>query len=158
MCRKATAGNIYTLPSWCISDAKCISHRSGTYTFALKSTKQLETKITVVIVYYAKLLLTCEGTITLRELSCRKSDAAWAAVVKCCANVQVSADSTVTDKKLIRDGHRQEEAMYCLLLFCPNNRKIIGQMVLIWSQTIKSRLWNRGNNCFTTTSYTNSVK
>ena len=44
--------------------------------FALKSNKQLETKITVVIVYDAKLLLTCKGTITLRELSRRKSDAA----------------------------------------------------------------------------------
>jgi len=38
-------------------------------------------------------------------------------------------------------------------LFCPNNRWIIAQIVLIWSETIKSRFWNRGrpNNCFTTT-------
>jgi len=41
-------------------------------------------------------------------------------------------------------------------LFCPNNRWIIEQIVLIWSLTIKSRFWNRGrpNNCFATTSYT----
>jgi len=28
--------------------------------------------------------------------------------------------------------------------------------MVVWSQTIKSRFWNRGrpNNCFTTTSYT----
>ena len=41
-------------------------------------------------------------------------------------------------------------------LFCPKNRWIIAQIVLICSWTIKSRIWNRGrpNNCFTTTSYT----
>ena len=38
-------------------------------------------------------------------------------------------------------------------LFCPNNRWIIAQIVLISSETFKSRFWNRGrpNNCFATT-------
>jgi len=33
---------------------------------------------------------------------------------------------------------------------------MIAQIVLIWSQTIRSRFWNRcgPNNCFATTSYT----
>jgi len=61
-------------------------------------------------------------------------------------------------KKLIRrHGRRQlqSEVETTASSFCQNNRWIIVQIVLIWSQNIKSRLWSRGrpNNCFTT-SYT----
>jgi len=44
-----------------------------------------------------------------------------------------------------------------ITLFCPYNRRIIAQIVLMWSQAIKSRFWNRAN-CFTVISYTSSLK
>jgi len=43
----------------------------------------------------------------------------------------------------LRDYVRQTELSFSL--FYPNNRWIIAQIVLIWSETIKSGFWNPGN-------------